>query len=92
MKLTVYLQLSLYAILSSLMEELEQSNFYQVFKDTALGLARKRGELTPAWDDVLMAIVNYPKTDHVLTEREIHTVGIDRDIQYSLLFGRPSSL
>ncbi len=67
-------------------------SFYSRFKDRVSSSVQKRGADLPKWDDVLLVATDFPETRHMLTDQDISTSGLRRDILYSLHFGRPQPL
>ncbi len=63
--------------------------FYSQFKDKVLSTSQKRGLVHPQWDDVLYVASDVFETSNVLSEHEVVSRGIYRDLSYSLNFGRP---
>src|SRR3989338_844854 len=67
----------------------DRKEFYDEFKDSTLGHARRRGVQIPTWDDILVVQARDWRTSRVWEERGVFTPEVETDIRYSLLFGRP---
>lgn len=62
---------------------------YSRFKDRVQSTAQKRGAEIPTWEDVLTTASGFSSTQAILIDQKISPNGLERDILYSLNFGRP---
>ena len=67
----------------------QEQPFYSRFKDKVISAAQERGSKTAAWDDVLSVATGFGETADVLRDKKVSAGGLQRDIRYSVNFGRP---
>ncbi len=74
-------------------EKLELARpFYERFREKVVSEAEDRGVETPEWEDILLVSSEMHDTAEVFHEKKISPHGIQRDVKFSLNFGRPEPM
>lgn len=64
-------------------------SFFVQFRDNVQAIRITRGAAAPTWDDVVVGLAETGSTHSVLSEQQISSQGLSRDVLFSLHFGRP---